>query len=64
MVPPAHREPRLIGRTPAPRSSDAIRRQEPTEEYLAYLRLDVQITYECSVELRRRYDGYELPKPL
>lgn len=36
--------------------------EDITPAYLDYLRDDVQVTYECSIELRRRYDTYELPK--
>jgi hypothetical protein len=41
---------------------DADHGEEITPEYLDYLSNDVQVTWECAVELQRRYAAYELPK--
>lgn len=44
------------------RKADATHGEQITSDYLDYLRTDVQTTHECAVELRRRYDTYDLPK--
>lgn len=44
------------------RKGEADHGQQITSEYLGYLRVDVQATWEASEALRKRYDTYDMPK--